>query len=77
MRLAMAGLAAAQGRHPSADAVLAAICFHLAWRPLLHKRISVTTLANLPWHLRVTIGLEEHNRALVAALAEFLAERAP
>jgi len=27
----------------------------------------------LPWHLRVTIGLEEHNRALVAALAEFLA----
>jgi histidinol-phosphate aminotransferase len=30
----------------------------------------------LPWHLRVTIGLEEHNRALVAALAEFLAERA-
>ena len=49
----LTGLAAAQGRHPSADAVLAAICFHLAWRPLLHKRISVTTLANLPWHLRV------------------------
>ena len=30
----------------------------------------------LPSHLRITIGLEEHNRALVAALAEFLAERA-
>ncbi len=26
----------------------------------------------LPTHLRITIGLEEHNRALVAALAEFL-----
>jgi histidinol-phosphate aminotransferase len=26
----------------------------------------------LPWHLRITIGLEEHNRALVDALAEFL-----
>ncbi len=41
------------GTHPSADAVLAAICCHLAWRPLLHKRISVTTLSNLPWHLRI------------------------
>jgi histidinol-phosphate aminotransferase len=30
----------------------------------------------LPWHLRITIGLETHNRALVDALAEFLAERA-
>ena len=27
----------------------------------------------LPGHLRITIGLEEHNRALAAALAEFLA----
>jgi histidinol-phosphate aminotransferase len=26
----------------------------------------------LPWHLRITIGLEEHNRALVEALAAFL-----
>ena len=47
------GLAAARGGHPSADAVLAAIAFHLAWRPLLHKRLSLTTLENLPWHLRV------------------------
>jgi len=53
----LTGLAAAQGGHPSADAVLAAICLHLAWRPLLHKRISVTTLANLPWHLRVAATL--------------------
>jgi len=27
----------------------------------------------LPDHLRITIGLEEHNRAVVAALAEYLA----
>jgi hypothetical protein len=36
-----------------ADAVLAAICCHLAWKPLLHKRLSVTTLVNMPWHLRI------------------------
>ncbi len=30
----------------------------------------------LPGHLRITIGLEEHNRALVDALAEFLARPA-
>jgi len=45
------------GMHPSADAVLAAICCHLAWRPLLHKRISVTTLGNLPWHLRIAAAV--------------------
>jgi hypothetical protein len=37
----------------TADAVLAAICCHLAWRPLLHKRLSVITLANMPWHFRL------------------------
>jgi succinyl-CoA synthetase alpha subunit/citrate synthase len=41
------------GRPLKADAVLAAICCHLAWKPLLHKRLSVTTLANMPWHLRI------------------------
>jgi len=30
----------------------------------------------LPGHLRITVGLEEHNRALAAALAEFLARPA-
>ena len=35
------------------DAVLAAICCHLAWIPLIHKRLSVTTLYNLPWHVRI------------------------
>jgi histidinol-phosphate aminotransferase len=29
----------------------------------------------LPGHLRITIGLEEHNRALAAGLAEFLARQ--
>jgi succinyl-CoA synthetase alpha subunit len=44
-------------RYPSADAVLAAVCCHLAWRPLLHKRLSVTTVSNLPWHLRIAATL--------------------
>jgi histidinol-phosphate aminotransferase len=30
------------------------------------------TLYGLPDHLRVTIGLEDHNRALVEALADFM-----
>jgi hypothetical protein len=45
------------GVYPSADAVLAAISLHLAWRPLTHKRISVTTLSNLPWHLCIVATL--------------------
>ncbi|MEA3274158.1 MAG: CoA-binding protein [Pseudomonadota bacterium] len=45
------------GAHPSADAVLAAVCCHLAWRPLQHKRLSVTTLSNLPWHLRIAAAV--------------------
>jgi len=28
----------------------------------------------LPDHLRLTIGLEEHNRAVIAALADFLGQ---
>lgn len=46
-------LASKTGRFISADAVIAAICCHLAWKPLLHKRLSVTTLNNMPWHLRI------------------------
>ena len=45
------------GAGPSSDAVLAAICCHLAWRPLLHKRMSVTTLSNMPWHLRISAAV--------------------
>ena len=50
-------LCARDARYPTADAVLAAVCCHLAWRPLLHKRLSVTTLANLPWHLRIAAAV--------------------
>jgi len=45
------------GRHPSADALLAAVACHIAWRPLLHKRVAVTTVSNLPWHLRIAATL--------------------
>jgi histidinol-phosphate aminotransferase len=31
----------------------------------------------LPEHLRITIGLEAHNRAVIAALAEFMGQDAP
>ncbi len=41
-------LSSRDGTHPRADAVLAAVCCHLAWKPLLHKRISVTTMLNMP-----------------------------
>jgi histidinol-phosphate aminotransferase len=42
---------------------------------LATRGLIVRGVANygLPWHLRITIGLEQHNRALVDALAEFLA----
>lgn len=46
-------LAARTQKFISADAVVAAICCHLAWKPLIHKRLSVTTLTNMPWHLRI------------------------
>jgi histidinol-phosphate aminotransferase len=41
---------------------------------LASRGLIVRGVANygLPAHLRITIGLEEHNRALVEALAEFL-----
>jgi histidinol-phosphate aminotransferase len=41
---------------------------------LASRGLIVRGVANygLPGHLRITIGLEEHNRALVEALAEFL-----
>ena len=43
---------------------------HLASRGLLVRGVSNY---GLPDHLRITIGLEAHNRAAIAALTEFLA----
>nr|MDJ0892695.1 CoA-binding protein [Gammaproteobacteria bacterium] len=42
---------------PTSDAVVAAVCCHLAWRALIHKRMSVTTLMNMPWHLRIAAAV--------------------
>jgi succinyl-CoA synthetase alpha subunit len=39
--------------------LLAAVTTHLAWKPLLHKRISINTVLQMPWHFRVfstTVG---------------------
>ncbi len=33
--------------------VLAAITLHLAWKPLMRKRLSATTISTMPWHFRV------------------------
>ncbi|MBF0308831.1 MAG: CoA-binding protein [Magnetococcales bacterium] len=33
--------------------LLAAVTTHLAWKPLMHKRLSVTTVANMPWHFQI------------------------
>ncbi|MEW8013706.1 MAG: CoA-binding protein [Candidatus Sedimenticola endophacoides] len=53
----LSGLSEQRGIYLSADAVLAAVCLRLAWRPLVHKRISVATLSSLPWHLRIAAAM--------------------
>ena len=35
------------------NVVLAAITCHLGWAPLMHRRLSVNTLLNMPWHFRI------------------------
>ncbi len=45
------------GRSIRGQVVLAAVCCHLAWVPLMHKRLPITTLTNLPWHLRIFSAL--------------------
>ena len=42
------------GAHPRAEAVLAALTTTLAWGPLQRKRVSRTTVENLPWWMRLT-----------------------
>ncbi|MCF6355236.1 MAG: hypothetical protein L3J26_09100 [Candidatus Polarisedimenticolaceae bacterium] len=46
-------LAERTGKAIAEDAITAAAAAHLIWKPLMHKRVSVTTLTNMPWHLRV------------------------
>jgi histidinol-phosphate aminotransferase len=45
-----------------------------AWDYVAHRGLILRAVGDygLPDHLRLTIGLEEHNRAVVAALADFL-----
>lgn len=42
-----------EGRYLKADALLAAIWLTLSWWPLMHKKISKTTLLSLPWYSRI------------------------
>ncbi len=37
----------------SCNVLVAAITTHLAWPALMRKRLSITTIANMPWHFRV------------------------
>ncbi|RLJ16597.1 CoA-binding protein [bacterium endosymbiont of Escarpia laminata] len=37
----------------SCSVLVAAITTHLAWKALMRKRLSITTVSNLPWHFRV------------------------
>jgi len=46
-------LAAKQGGRVNCAVLLAAITTHLAWKPLMRKRISAMTVTNLPWHFRI------------------------
>ena len=46
-------LAAKTGAHVRGQGLLGAITLHLAWRPLMRKRISALTAANMPWHFRI------------------------
>jgi histidinol-phosphate aminotransferase len=43
-----------------------------AWLSARGLLVRQVTTYGLPDHLRITIGLEEHNRAIIEALAEFL-----
>lgn len=43
----------AQGGYPNADAVLAALTTTSAWDPPQRKRVSRTTVENLPWWMRI------------------------
>ncbi|EGV51152.1 CoA-binding protein [Candidatus Endoriftia persephone] len=46
-------LAEKAGGHVRGQVVLAAITVHLAWKPLMRKRLSATTISTMPWHFRI------------------------
>ncbi|MEO5365132.1 MAG: CoA-binding protein [Magnetococcus sp. WYHC-3] len=46
-------LARRAGGHVRGQVLAGAIAVHLGWRGIKRKRLSVTTVVNLPWHLRV------------------------
>jgi len=46
-------LAAKAGGQLPGQVVLGAITAHLAWKPLMRKRISAVTVGTMPWHFRV------------------------
>ncbi len=43
-------LAKQSGGQIRGQVVLAAITCHLGWKELIHKRLSITTMRNMPWH---------------------------
>ncbi len=45
------------GSKASCKVLSAVITTHLAWSPLMRKRLSVTTVKNLPWHFRIFSSL--------------------
>lgn len=46
-------LAQQGGGEVNGQLILAAITCHLGWKELVHKRLSVTTMLNMPWHFRI------------------------
>ena len=50
-------LAERSGKAVGDQAVLAAIAAHLSWNALMNKRLSIITVANIPWHFKIFAAL--------------------
>ena len=50
-------LAERRGGSLRGQVILAAVTTHLAWPALMRKRLSITTVVNLPWHFRIYSAL--------------------
>jgi hypothetical protein len=50
-------LADKTGAHVPDYALVSAVTTHLAWKPLMRKRLSLLTVKNLPWHYRIYSAL--------------------